>query len=502
MPAGSSSRGQVGRDRHHHPEHRRDGGEDARGRRGRRGRAACGSARAAAVVEVEQRRPVERDHRRVVVVRRRRLGGGRRRLGRAAGPAARRGAWAGARRRSAWCAWGPRPAARRGAPRCCGPRAAPRRGRPRARARSPAAPPARPREAFAWRCRLDRGSVALGFAHVTGDGARRPGGHRTLPGVRRSAASGRVSEPRGSVPREGRDISIGPDGRTRLRGRADRGPPRPQRRRLPARRARSRERLADGPAAARQARARPDGARPPPRPHGRAHEAARVPGRRPRRRADRRRLHRARRRPVGPLGHAARPVGRADRRERRDLPAPGRQGPARRRRALEVRRNAEWLDMSMEDLFRLARHPTVAQLLERDDFAKRFAADEPISLLELLYPVLQGYDSVAVRGRRRARRHRPDVQPADGPLDPAGLRPAAADRAHDAAADRHRRRAEDVEVVRQPHRRHRARRPRCTARRCGSPTSRSRRGSRCCSATSRRRARARATPSARSRARS
>ena len=40
---------------------------------------------------------------------------------------------------------------------------------------------------------------------------------------------------------------------------------------------------------------------------------------------------------------------------------------------------------------------TVAQLLERDDFAKRFAAHQPISLLELLYPVLQGYDSVAVR---------------------------------------------------------------------------------------------------------
>jgi tyrosyl-tRNA synthetase len=64
---------------------------------------------------------------------------------------------------------------------------------------------------------------------------------------------------------------------------------------------------------------------------------------------------------------------------------------------LEVRRNAEWLDMSMEDFFRLARHPTVAQLLERDDFAKRWAAAEPISLLELLYPVLQGYDSVCVR---------------------------------------------------------------------------------------------------------
>jgi tyrosyl-tRNA synthetase len=63
----------------------------------------------------------------------------------------------------------------------------------------------------------------------------------------------------------------------------------------------------------------------------------------------------------------------------------------------ELRHNSEWLDMRAEDLFRLARHPTVAQLLARDDFAKRFAADEPISLLELLYPVLQGYDSVAVR---------------------------------------------------------------------------------------------------------
>src|ERR671916_1158133 len=63
----------------------------------------------------------------------------------------------------------------------------------------------------------------------------------------------------------------------------------------------------------------------------------------------------------------------------------------------EMRHNSEWLDMPAEDLFRLARHATVAQLLARDDFAKRFAADEPISLLELLYPVLQGYDSVAVR---------------------------------------------------------------------------------------------------------
>ncbi|MEA2291479.1 MAG: tyrosyl-tRNA synthetase [Solirubrobacteraceae bacterium] len=65
--------------------------------------------------------------------------------------------------------------------------------------------------------------------------------------------------------------------------------------------------------------------------------------------------------------------------------------------SFEVRHNGEWLDMPMEDLLRLVRVPTVAQLLERDDFARRMAANEPVSLLELLYPVLQGYDSVAVR---------------------------------------------------------------------------------------------------------
>ena len=64
---------------------------------------------------------------------------------------------------------------------------------------------------------------------------------------------------------------------------------------------------------------------------------------------------------------------------------------------LEVRRNSEWLDMRMEDFFRLARVATAAQILERDDFAKRWAAREPIAVLELLYPLLQGYDSVAVR---------------------------------------------------------------------------------------------------------
>ena len=62
----------------------------------------------------------------------------------------------------------------------------------------------------------------------------------------------------------------------------------------------------------------------------------------------------------------------------------------------QVRHNGEWLDMPAEDLFRLARTSTVAQILERDDFAKRYSAGDPISVLELLYPLLQGYDSVAI----------------------------------------------------------------------------------------------------------
>lgn len=64
---------------------------------------------------------------------------------------------------------------------------------------------------------------------------------------------------------------------------------------------------------------------------------------------------------------------------------------------VEVRRNAEWLDMPMRELLTLTRTTTVAQLLERDDFARRLAAGRPISMLETLYPLLQGFDSVAVR---------------------------------------------------------------------------------------------------------
>ncbi|HEX5722485.1 MAG TPA: tyrosine--tRNA ligase [Acidimicrobiia bacterium] len=64
---------------------------------------------------------------------------------------------------------------------------------------------------------------------------------------------------------------------------------------------------------------------------------------------------------------------------------------------LEVRYNSEWLGaLDMSDVLELTSTGTVAQLLERGDFAKRFEAQTPISVMEFLYPFLQGYDSVAV----------------------------------------------------------------------------------------------------------
>jgi tyrosyl-tRNA synthetase len=63
----------------------------------------------------------------------------------------------------------------------------------------------------------------------------------------------------------------------------------------------------------------------------------------------------------------------------------------------EVRFNSEWLSkLDFRDVLRLTRTVTVARILERDDFAKRFAAREPISVSELLYPLMQAYDSVAI----------------------------------------------------------------------------------------------------------
>lgn len=64
---------------------------------------------------------------------------------------------------------------------------------------------------------------------------------------------------------------------------------------------------------------------------------------------------------------------------------------------LEIRRNSEWLaGFDMYEMLELTSSATVAQMLERSDFAKRFDSGVPISVMEFLYPLLQGYDSVAV----------------------------------------------------------------------------------------------------------
>jgi tyrosyl-tRNA synthetase len=67
------------------------------------------------------------------------------------------------------------------------------------------------------------------------------------------------------------------------------------------------------------------------------------------------------------------------------------------RERTEVRRNSKWLaPMRMSDVIELTRAVTVARILERDDFSKRYAAGGPITLTELLYPLLQAYDSIAI----------------------------------------------------------------------------------------------------------
>ncbi|MBM4116238.1 tyrosine--tRNA ligase [bacterium] len=64
---------------------------------------------------------------------------------------------------------------------------------------------------------------------------------------------------------------------------------------------------------------------------------------------------------------------------------------------LEVRFNSEWCSgLSFADVLRITSHYTVARMLERDDFAKRYAEQRPISVMEFLYPLIQGYDSVAL----------------------------------------------------------------------------------------------------------
>ncbi len=68
------------------------------------------------------------------------------------------------------------------------------------------------------------------------------------------------------------------------------------------------------------------------------------------------------------------------------------------RERTEIRFNSEWFDkMSAADMVKLAAQHTVARMLERDDFCKRYAAQQPIAIHEFLYPLVQGYDSVALK---------------------------------------------------------------------------------------------------------
>ena len=68
------------------------------------------------------------------------------------------------------------------------------------------------------------------------------------------------------------------------------------------------------------------------------------------------------------------------------------------RERTEVRFNSEWFGaMSAADMIRLAAKHTVARMLERDDFSKRYKAEQPIAIHEFLYPLVQGYDSVALK---------------------------------------------------------------------------------------------------------
>jgi tyrosyl-tRNA synthetase len=121
----------------------------------------------------------------------------------------------------------------------------------------------------------------------------------------------------------------------------------------------------------------------------------------------------------------------------------------------EVRFNSEWFGaMSAADMIKLAGQHTVARMLERDDFAKRYAAQQSIAIHEFLYPLVQGYDSVALKADVEL--GGTDQKSADGPWPAGALRPAAADRVDHAAAGRSGRRAENVEVAGQLHRHQRA----------------------------------------------
>ena len=92
---------------------------------------------------------------------------------------------------------------------------------------------------------------------------------------------------------------------------------------------------------------------------------------------------------------------------------------------LEVRRNSEWLaSLDLPKVIELLGISTVGQMLAKEDFANRYGSGTPISLHEFLYPLLQGYDSVAVQADLELGGDGPEVQRRHGPRPAASFRPA------------------------------------------------------------------------------
>ena len=122
----------------------------------------------------------------------------------------------------------------------------------------------------------------------------------------------------------------------------------------------------------------------------------------------------------------------------------------------EVRYNSEWLGrMGYQDIVRLCAHYTIARLLERDDFAKRYKDGVPISMHELLYPLAQGFDSVNLECdvEMGGTDQKFNLQVETGTAE--RLWTAWSDRGDHAASRRPGRRKEDVEVAGKLHRHHR-----------------------------------------------
>ncbi len=133
--------------------------------------------------------------------------------------------------------------------------------------------------------------------------------------------------------------------------------------------------------------------------------------------------------------------------------------------------NSRWFGgMNAAGLIEIAGRHTVARMLERDDFAKRYKGNQPIAIHEFLYPLVQGYDSVALKSDVELGGTDQKFNLAGRPPAAGKLRSGTADRHDDAAARGARRRQQDVEIARQLHR-HQAKQPTSSsASSCRSPT--------------------------------